>query len=275
MTKRPSSFSVLGKLARPLLHSKLRNTARQSTLTSNGRQIDKFWPSQTYIWTSRPERWLSSTRSSRCRAYFQACADRSTCGGARASHRTVPVAGIRVKRASAQSAESLAGRVRYIEMPPLLPEEVGNDRLNDLWLRGGFPDSFQAADDRASLTWREDFCAPTLSGTSRSWPAIPATTLRRFWTMLAHAQGGLAERRRFGRGVGVSGQTIGRYLDLLGRSDAGAAADALACQCRQTPGQITQDLCPRPAWCMRCLASVRWKACWVIRWLAAAGRGFA
>jgi uncharacterized protein len=56
-----------------------------------------------------------------------------------------------------QSAEALAGRVRYIEMPPLLPDEVGEDRLNDLWLRGGFPDSFQADSDRSSMTWREDF----------------------------------------------------------------------------------------------------------------------
>jgi uncharacterized protein len=115
-----------------------------------------------------------------------------------------------------QSAESLAGRVRYVEMPPLLLEEVGNDRLNDLWLRGGFPDSFQAATDRASLAWREDFLRTYLERDIPALgPRIPATTLRRFWTMLAHSQGGLLNAAALAEGLGVSGQTIGRYLDLL------------------------------------------------------------
>lgn len=115
-----------------------------------------------------------------------------------------------------QSAESLAGRVRYIEMPPLLLEEVGNNRLNDLWLRGGFPDSFQAASDQASLGWREDFLRTYLERDIPALgPRIPATTLRRFWTMLAHAQGGLLNAAALAEGLGVSGQTIGRYLDLL------------------------------------------------------------
>lgn len=115
-----------------------------------------------------------------------------------------------------QSAESLAGRVRYAEMPPLLLDEVGADRLNALWLRGGFPDSFQAASDRASQTWREDFLRTYLERDIPALgPRIPATTLRRFWTMLAHAQGGLLNAAALAEGLGVSGQTIGRYLDLL------------------------------------------------------------
>ncbi len=115
-----------------------------------------------------------------------------------------------------QSAESLAGRVRYIEMRPLSLDEVGRDRLNDLWLRGGFPDSFQAASDRASLGWREDFLRTYLERDIPALgPRIPATTLRRFWTMLAHAQGGLLNAAALAEGLGVSGQTIGRYLDLL------------------------------------------------------------
>ena len=115
-----------------------------------------------------------------------------------------------------QSAESLAGRVRYIEMPPLLLDEVGQDRLNELWLRGGFPDSFQADSDRASLGWREDFLRTYLERDIPALgPRIPATTLRRFWTMLAHAQGGLLNAAALAEGLGVSGQTIGRYLDLL------------------------------------------------------------
>jgi len=115
-----------------------------------------------------------------------------------------------------QSAESLAGRVRYIEMPPLLLDEVGQDRLNELWLRGGFPDSFQAESDRASLGWREDFLRTYLERDIPALgPRIPATTLRRLWTMLAHAQGGLLNAAALAEGLGVSGQTIGRYLDLL------------------------------------------------------------
>jgi len=115
-----------------------------------------------------------------------------------------------------QSAESLAGRVRYIEMPPLLLDEVGEDKLNDLWLRGGFPDSFQAEGNRSSMTWREDFLRTYLERDIPALgPRIPATTLRRFWTMLAHAQGGLLNAAALAEGLGVSGQTVGRYLDLL------------------------------------------------------------
>lgn len=115
-----------------------------------------------------------------------------------------------------QSAESLAGRVRYIEMPPLLLDEVGKDRTNDLWLRGGFPDSFQADSDQNSLAWREDFLRTYLERDIPALgPRIPAATLRRFWTMLAHAQGGLLNASALAEGLGVSGQTVGRYLDLL------------------------------------------------------------
>ena len=115
-----------------------------------------------------------------------------------------------------QSAESLAGRVRYIEMPPLLLDEVGAERLSDLWLRGGFPDSFQADSDRASMDWREDFLRTYLERDIPALgPRIPATTLRRLWTMLAHSQGGLLNAAALAEGLGVSGQTIGRYLDLL------------------------------------------------------------
>lgn len=115
-----------------------------------------------------------------------------------------------------QSAESLAGRVRYIEMPPLQLTEVGADQLNSLWLRGGFPDSFLAASDQASMDWRLDFLRTYLERDIPALgPRIPAATLRRFWTMLAHVQGGLLNAAALAEGLGVSGQTVGRYLDLL------------------------------------------------------------
>lgn len=115
-----------------------------------------------------------------------------------------------------QSAESLAGRVSYHELTPFTLDETGEGTLQSLWLRGGFPDSFLAGSDRASLTWREDFIRTYLE---RDIPAfglrIPAETLRRFWTMLAHEQGGVLNAARLAAGLGVSGQSVARYLDLL------------------------------------------------------------
>ena len=85
-----------------------------------------------------------------------------------------------------------------------------------LWLRGGFPESFLAASDRASLTWREDFIRTYLERDIPSFGLrIPAETLRRFWTMLAHDQGGLLNAAKLAAGLGVSGQSVARYLDLL------------------------------------------------------------
>ncbi len=115
-----------------------------------------------------------------------------------------------------QSAESLAGRVSYHELTPFTLDEVGQGALPALWLRGGFPESFLAASDRASLTWREDFIRTYLERDIPSFGLrIPAETLRRFWTMLAHDQGGLLNAAKLAAGLGVSGQSVARYLDLL------------------------------------------------------------
>lgn len=115
-----------------------------------------------------------------------------------------------------QSAESLAGRVSYHELTPFMLPEVGSDAMSVLWLRGGFPDSFLAKSDRASLTWREDFIRTYLERDIPSFGLrIPAETLRRFWTMLAHEQGGLLNAAKLAGNLGVSGQSIARYLDLL------------------------------------------------------------
>ena len=115
-----------------------------------------------------------------------------------------------------QSTESLAGRVSYFELTPFGLLETGNDALSPLWLRGGFPDSYLAVRDKDSLSWRKDFIRAYLE---RDIPAfglrIPAETLRRFWTMLAHGQGGLLNAANLAASLGVSAQTVGRYLDLL------------------------------------------------------------
>lgn len=115
-----------------------------------------------------------------------------------------------------QSAESLAGRVSYHELTPFMLPEVGSDAMSTLWLRGGFPDSYLAKSDRASLTWREDFIRTYLERDIPSFGLrIPAETLRRFWTMLAHEQGGLLNAAKLAGNLGVSGQSVARYLDLL------------------------------------------------------------
>ena len=115
-----------------------------------------------------------------------------------------------------QSAESLAGRVSYHELTPFMLPEVDKDAISALWLRGGFPDSFLAKTDRASLRWREDFIRTYLERDIPSFGLrIPAETLRRFWTMLAHEQGGLLNAAKLAGNLGVSGQSVARYLDLL------------------------------------------------------------
>ena len=115
-----------------------------------------------------------------------------------------------------QSSESLAGRVIYHELPGFDLLEVGACKLNDLWLRGGFPESFLAGSGRASRAWRNSFIRTYLErDIPQLGPRIPAETLRRFWTMLAHAQGGLFNAARLARGMDVSSPTISRYLDLL------------------------------------------------------------
>lgn len=115
-----------------------------------------------------------------------------------------------------QSAESLAGRVSYHELTPFTLPEIGADTISALWLRGGFPDSFLAKNDRASLTWREDFIRTYLERDIPSFGLrIPTETLRRFWTMLAHEQGGLLNAAKLAGNLGVSGQSVARYLDLL------------------------------------------------------------
>ncbi|MBY5827391.1 ATP-binding protein [Rhizobium leguminosarum] len=115
-----------------------------------------------------------------------------------------------------QSGETLAGRIAYLEMRPIDGLEVPADDLNGLWLRGGFPDSFLAANDRVSQRWRQDFIRTYLErDIPLLGPRIPAETLRRFWTMLAHHQSGLLNAAEIARALGVDGKTVASYLDLL------------------------------------------------------------
>lgn len=115
-----------------------------------------------------------------------------------------------------QSSESLAGRIRYLELEPLTAGEVGMNQLDALWLRGGFPDSLLAASDAASLRWRRDFIRTYLErDIPQLGPRIAQETLRRLWIMLAHQQGGLLNAAALARSLAVDGKTVASYLDLL------------------------------------------------------------
>ena len=120
-----------------------------------------------------------------------------------------------------QSSESLAGRVAQLELTPFQAREVlkpkfQSSELNGLWVRGGFPLAWLAKDDAASMTWREVFITTYLEKDIPALgPRIPATTLRRLWTMLAHNQGELLDQSKLASALAISGQTVGRYIDLL------------------------------------------------------------
>jgi len=114
-----------------------------------------------------------------------------------------------------QSGESLAGRIAYTELTGFLPVEV-EGRVTDLWLRGGFPPSFLARSDRASLRWRNEFIRTYIE---RDIPQIatriPAERLRRFWTMLAHLQGTTLNASKIAGSMGLDDKTIANYIDMM------------------------------------------------------------
>lgn len=115
-----------------------------------------------------------------------------------------------------QSSESLAGRISYLELGGFSPDEVGVDHLRKLWIRGGFPRSFLAGSKRDSFEWRLEFIRTFLE---RDLPqlgiSIPAATLRRLWTMLAHSHGQILNVSAFARSFGVADTTVRRYIDIL------------------------------------------------------------
>ena len=115
-----------------------------------------------------------------------------------------------------QSSETLAGRVAYVDLGPLQALEWAPHNLDTLWLRGGFPESLLAANDASSLRWREDFVRSYLQRDVPMFaPRLPAETVGRLWTMLAHQQGALLQQSRLASALGVSSPTLDRYIDLL------------------------------------------------------------
>lgn len=115
-----------------------------------------------------------------------------------------------------QSSESLAGRLETVTMSGFSLAEVGVEAQARHWLRGGFPLSFLAGSDEDSAVWRKNFVQTFLE---RDLPqagiSIPAQTLLRFWTMLAHYHAQVWNGAELARALGVSEPTVRRYLDIL------------------------------------------------------------
>src|SRR5215203_6040584 len=115
-----------------------------------------------------------------------------------------------------QTSETLAGRIAYHELEGLSLEEVGREQIEPLWLRGGFPLSFLARSDAASGLWRQQFIRTYLErDLSELGIQLPSTTMRRFWTMLAHYHGEIWNGSELARAFGVSHKTVKGYLDIL------------------------------------------------------------
>ena len=122
-----------------------------------------------------------------------------------------------------QSSETLAGRVSYFELTPFLLNEVLEEHslktLRKLWLRGGFPRSYLAPNEKESFEWRLDFIRTFLE---RDIPQLgfrtPARTIERFWRMCAHLHGQLLNSSKLGESMGVSHHTIRSYVDMLEQS---------------------------------------------------------
>ena len=118
-----------------------------------------------------------------------------------------------------QSGESLAGRIEYVPLNPLdvLDVTAATAPMAALWVRGGFPDSLLAAGDTDSLAFRRDFIRTYLQRDVSEFTQrrLPAETLERLWTMLAHGQGGLLNASRLAASLGVSSPTVTGYIDLL------------------------------------------------------------
>ena len=114
------------------------------------------------------------------------------------------------------ASESLAGRVEFIELSGFDLDEIGVKNWEDLWLRGGFPNSYLADSEEDSLAWREGFIRTFLE---RDIPQfginIPSATMRRFWTMLAHYHGQTWNASQIGRSMGLTHKTTRSYLDIL------------------------------------------------------------
>ena len=116
----------------------------------------------------------------------------------------------------AGASETLAGRVSFIDVSGFSLTEIGTEHQATRWWRGGFPRAYLARDDKTARQWHEDFFRTFLEqDIPQLGIRIPATTLRRFWTMLAHYHGQILQVSELARSLGTSEPTARRYLDIL------------------------------------------------------------
>ncbi len=116
----------------------------------------------------------------------------------------------------AQSSESLAGRIDFLELTPLRLQELDATQYTRCWLRGGFPDSLLANDDSQSFAWRRAYLSQVIERDIPYFsPRIPGPTLRKLFAMIAVEQGSLLNASRLAQNLGLSSQTVNRYLQLL------------------------------------------------------------
>lgn len=84
-------------------------------------------------------------------------------------------------------------------MPPIQPQELTtpDGDVDVLWQRSGLLLSLLASDDEASFGWRQVFIRSYLERDIRQFGIrVPVQMLERFWTMLAHGQGGVLNAQR-------------------------------------------------------------------------------
>lgn len=115
-----------------------------------------------------------------------------------------------------RSADSLAGRIGYIELTPFLQQEIATESHQALWIKGGFPLSYLSTTDRASLIWRKNFIRTYVEkDLAMLGLSAEARTIERFWRMLSAVHGNLWNAESIGRSMGLSAPTINRYLDFM------------------------------------------------------------
>jgi uncharacterized protein len=119
-----------------------------------------------------------------------------------------------------QSSETLAGRIGYIELPPIslfeLPGKPDMNEINKLWLRGGFPDSFLAETDQESTIWRENYIMTFLERDLAAMNIdVDPVVMRKFWQMLAHYHGQTLNSAAIGNSLGITHKTVQRYVEIL------------------------------------------------------------
>ena len=146
-----------------------------------------------------------------------------------------------------QSGETLAGRIEYIDMEPLNILETSSKDNSDpvnLWVRGGFPDSYLAKNDEDSYAYRRNFIRTYLErDVPQFGPRIPSETLERLWIMLAHNQGQFLNALRLAASLSITAPTVSSYIDLLVDLLLVRRLAAPTCQYKKTVSQSSARLC--------------------------------